>query len=289
MSNECRKVQARFLDFAEGLVRPSDAVAVRSHVARCPQCRQAWAQWQADELQLHGALGPVSPPRDIAGDVVAQLRAGPGRRAAPARCVARATPRWLLPAAAAGALLLVGLWALLGKRYEQVGEAAGVQGQVTARQRGARDLAPIQAGAPIYNGDQLLAGADSRLAVLLKDSSRLSLAEKTDVRLHAGAAQASYECGHELPHVCLTQGEVECELHGVRYFRAVGTPLGTAIVQGTRFRMKYVSDERVLLEVLEGMVVFSCPNGHIAVKPGSVWAIEGAQGIPMRVSRDAWK
>jgi len=288
MSNrECKETRALFLGLEEGGLTADEAAEARAHLAACPACGQAWERWQAQDQRLREALGPVPVPRDLAGAVVAQVRGDAARR----RSASRRTPalRWGVAAAAAAAFLAVGAWMLLGKRYEPVGQVGAVEGQVLARQRGARRPSALQAGATLYNGDELVAGIASRAALRFYDKSRLAVEESTTVQLHCRADGAEHDCSLELPHVCLHRGEVECELNSLRYFRAIGTPLGTAIVHGTKFRMRYVEGQRVLLEVLEGEVLFSSPGGQIAVRPGAVWAIEGASGVPRRLPGGVWK
>jgi len=286
-SGECEFTRARFLGLEEGSLGPEEAGRVRAHVAGCAGCRGAWERWEAEDRSLREALGAVPAPRDLAGAVVARVRKEAMRRAAPGRRVGLV--RWGAVAAAAAVLLALGGWMLLGKRYERIGQVAAVEGEVLARQRGARRATALRAGAVVYAGDELVAGVASRVAVEFYDRSRLALAERTGVQLHCGSGGEEHGCGLGLPHVCLRQGEVECELNSLRYFRAVGTPLGTAIVQGTRFRMKCVGEQRVLLEVLEGEVLFSCPGGQVVAGPGGVWAIEGTGGMPRRLPEGVWE
>ena len=283
---ECSLTRSRLLDLEDGRLAPDDAAAVRAHLAECAVCGKAWERWQADDRRLRSALRPVAVPRDLAGAAVARLRRG----GAPPLAARRRVPllRWGVAAAAAAALAAFGAWALLRPHYAPIGQLASVEGELMARQRGARRLAPVGAGATIYNGDELVAGLASRAAVAFYDKSRLALGESTGVELHSAGEGDGQDCGADLPHVCLRQGEVECELHSLRYFRAVGTPLGAAIVQGTRFRMKHVAGQRVLLEVLEGEVLFSSPNGQVSVRPGGVWAIEGTSDVPRRLPDGAW-
>lgn len=284
----CRFTQARFLDLEEGCLSPDAAVAVREHLRTCPACRQGWEHWQADDRRLREALRPVPAPGDLTGAALARIRRAGAVPAAPGR---RLALRWGLAAAAAAvAALAFGAWALLGRRYQELGQVAVVEGEVVARQRGARRFAPLRAGTTVFEGDELVSRAASRVAVTLYDNSRLALQASTTVRLHhvSGDEEAD-ACGFGLSHICLSQGEVECDLRSVRYFRAVGTPLGTAVVKGTRFRMRYVSKRRVLLEVLEGEVLFSCPMGQGKVGPGAVWAIDGPRGIPRRLEGVSWQ
>ena len=274
----CEAARERFVLLEDGQLPAADAAAVRAHLAACGGCRQAWEVWEAEGRALGEALRPVRVPRDVAGAAVAALRAqrvrglGAGRRV------------WLRVALAGAAVVLVAVGVVVYRagRYERVGRVAAAAGGALVRQCGARDSSEAGVGAAVYNGAQLLTGPGERLAVALADGSRLELGERTEVVL-SGKGQ-SEQCGHYLPHVCLHRGEVVCELRSLRYFRAVGTPLGTAIVEGTRFRMRYVAGQWAVLEVLEGVVRFSCPGGQVRAEAGSMWVVDTKVDLPRRVS-----
>jgi len=285
MSRDCDKARTRFLALEDATLGTEDATRVCAHLAECGECRRAWQEWQADGRLLGEALRPVEVPRDVAGAVVAQLRSGAAR---PRIAVQR---RWVLVgglAAAAAVLLALGALLLFGKRYEQIGRVASAEGQPLARQRGARYASPIAPGAPIYDGDELIADGRSQLEVGIDDGSRLTMRQMTELLLHSGQSRRRPDCGLEPPHVCLHEGEVVIDLKSTRRFCAVGTPLGTAFVRGTRFRMKYVNASRALLEVFEGEVIFSCPKGEARVTPGGIWVVDGAEGIPKPAPDLTW-
>jgi len=276
----CREVRKRFLVLEEGVLTPDEAEAVRVHLAECASCRAAWERWQDESRLLGQALRPVPMPRDVAGPAVAALRQEPVRRPARRRTVELA---WGVAVAAAAALLVVaGVMLLRGPEYRRIGQVASLLGQPMAQQRGARFASPLEGGKPVYDGDVLATGEGGELEVRFDDGSRLVLKESTELVL--SGVEAGGGCGHVLPHVCLRQGEVLCELRSVRYFRAVGTPLGSAIVDGTKFRVKYVCGVLTRLEVLEGEVRFSCPAGEVRALPGSVWVVEASVGAPRLVA-----
>jgi len=286
MNRECRMARDCFVASEEGALRADEAAALRAHLGACEDCRQAWERWRADDRALHAALTPLPAPRDFAGAVVGELRRTGAR---PAVVKPRGMLRWAAVGAAAAVVLVAGGWVLFARRYEKIGQVALIEGRVMARQRGASKASVLAAGATIYNGDELIADEASRLAVELYDRSRLMLGERSGVRLHSGTGDEEHDCNLGLSHVCLGRGEVECDVASLRYFRAVGTPLGTAIVHGTRFRMKYVAGDRVLLEVLEGEVLFSCPKGQVQVTPGAIWEVRDAVGLPQRSLIQTWK
>jgi len=280
MGTGCEAIRERFLALEERRMAPDEAGRVREHLAGCERCRQAWERWQADDRLLREGLAPVAPARDIAGAAVAAARSGQRTRRV---VLPRRVVRWGLVAAAALALLAVGGWWWLGTRYPRIGRVVVAEGRPMARQRGARFAKVVETGAPIYNWDELLVGEGGRLEVELRDGSWVRLGPKTEAKMSGSWSGSRRECGHRLPHVCLQQGVVECDLKSTRHFRAVGTPLGSAIVEGTRFRVQYVVGVRTVLEVFEGKVTFSCPRGEVRVGPGGVWMVDATEGIARRV------
>jgi len=274
----CDAVRARFVALEDGALPADEVAAVRAHLEGCEVCRGAWDVWVAESGKLRAALGPVRAPHDVAGAVVARLRAdkrsgGVGRQ----RLVVR-----VAMVAAAVVAVAVGVMVYWQKGYVRVGRVAVVTGRPLVRQRGARNSVVAARGEGVYDGAELMTAPGERLGVMLGDGSRLELGGDTEVVL-SGAGQGR-ECGHYLPHVCLHRGEVVCDLRSVRYFRGVGTPLGTAIVEGTRFRMRYVMGKWTVLEVLEGVVRFSCPGGVARAEAGTVWVVDSKVDVPRRVS-----
>ena len=273
----CRQAREWFLRSEERRLAPAEQLRMRAHLAQCAACRDEWARWQAEDRLLREALRPVPAPRDLAAEALAALRQ---RKARPRR----RRPRWAVAGlAAAAAVLLAVLAGVLWRprRYERVGQVAAMTGQPLVAQRGASFPSAIEAGVAVYDGAALFTGRGESLAVDFADGSRLTLSAGTEAQLSGQAARRS--CGHLLPHVCLRRGEVVCNLKSLRYFRAVGTPLGTAIVAGTEFRIRYVEGVRTELEVLEGEVRFSSPYGEARAPEGTVWVITAAEGVPRQV------
>jgi len=188
--------------------------------------------------------------------------------------------RWGL-AAAAAVLLVAGAFALLSKRYVQVGRVAALEGQPMARQRGARRASLVQIGSPVYDGDVLIAGKGSRLTLEVDDGSLLDVHPQTEAQLHGGASGAA--CARHFRHVCLHEGEVEFDVRSTNRFQGVGTPFGSVYVRGTKFKVTYESGVRTTLEVTEGEVTFSSERGEVTAGPGSVWAIDGPLSLPRLV------
>ncbi len=274
----CETVRKRFLALEEGALGAEAVRAVQEHLAACAACRAAWEGWQSDDRALREAMVPERPPRDVAGSALAVLRGEARSRRAARR---RAAVRWAA-AAAAALLAIVGVMTYRARRYERIGEVAAAEGQPQVRQRGGRGPAVARARTAIYNGAELLTAPGERLTLRFADGSRLVVAAGTKATL-SGAGYRR-DCGHTLPHVCLHRGEVLCELKSLRYFRGVGTPLGTAIVEGTTFRIRYVRGQWTLLEVLEGAVQFSCTGGEVRAEAGTTWVSDSRDLLPRKVS-----
>jgi ferric-dicitrate binding protein FerR (iron transport regulator) len=278
MDIDCRTVKGCFLDLEEGGLAPRNADALRAHLAACAACRQAWDQWQADDHALRGALRPVPVPRDLVAPVIA--RVGHAARV-PVSFTRRPIVRWAL-AAAAVVLVAVGATLWLRHRYERVGHVASIQGRPMAQHKGAGKASLVEIGSPIYDGDLLLAGKDCKMAVEMDDGSVLDVDPSTEAQL---CGRTSGEvCAHHFRHVCLRGGTVEFDVHSTRRFQGVGTPLGSVIVHGTRFRVTYVPGKRTVLEVIRGVVVFSAPKGEVRAEQGTVWEIDGEGGLPVQIA-----
>lgn len=274
----CDEVQEQFLRLEEGRLSPEHERVLRAHLSGCEVCRVKWAAWQVEGRLLGEALRPVSIPRDVAGDVAARLRRQAPRPASRRR---RLVLRWALTAAAAGLLLVLGRVLLLSPGHVQLGYFGVLAGRPLVAQRGARFVSVVEDGAEAYDGALLVTGEGERLVVRLADGSRLVLSEATEVRLSGGAAAA--ECGHLVPHVCLRRGEVLCTMSSMKYFRAVGTPLGTALLPAKEFSIRYEPGAWTRLEALAGAVRFSCPYGVAEVRVGEVWVVEAGDGVPRRL------
>ncbi len=273
----CEAVRERFLDLEGGGLAPPDERRVREHIEACEACRRAWEAWQVQGRALRDALGPVRPPRDVAGAALAELHAD---RRQQQRARGRVLMKWGAVAAAA-VLIAVGMALYRATRYERIGSVEEVVGRPQARQRGQARPGAINASDAVYNGAELVTAANEGLALRFDDGSRLVMSEGTKVQL-SGTGYLAH-CGHHLAHVCLLRGEVLCELKSLTYFRGVGTPLGTAIVEGTTFRVRY-QGRWTLLEVLEGTVKFSCPSGEVRANAGTTWVVDSRDLMPRKVS-----
>ena len=121
-------------------------------------------------------------------------------------------------------------------------------GQPVAQQRGAHYASVLGVGAGIYEDCRLLTGRAEGAELSFEDGSQLVVMEGADVRLDCAGAGGA---GHRLPHVCLSRGEVFCDLKGTQFFRGVGTPLGTVLSPAGKFHVRYVPDLMLLVQLVE--------------------------------------
>jgi hypothetical protein len=85
-------------------------------------------------------------------------------------------------AAQIGSLLVLALFAVAASAANQViGTVRSVEGTASVQRAGV--ATPAQVGLPIGETDVLQTGADGRLAVILKDDTRLSLGPDSEVRV----------------------------------------------------------------------------------------------------------
>jgi hypothetical protein len=172
--------------------------------------------------------------------------------------------RWVVVAATAAVLLLVGAYVYFSNRPAMT--IAGLQGAVTV-QRGAKSL-PVRSGQHIYVGDTVRVPAGGAANLVWKgEPTRLQLGEATDLKL-LGRARGK-EFG--LPSGRL-QAAVAKQAQG-RPLR-VRTSQADAIVVGTQFQIE-ASPAATRLDVSEGAVVlrkerlaFPSDNKEITVQAG---------------------
>ena len=167
-------------------------------------------------------------------------------------------------------VVVLGIAAAAGAQ-ERVGAVASLEGQAQARHRGAPEDVALAAGADVLLGDRLRTLADSRLKVLLRDESVLTLAADSELTVDeqsVGAAPTSA--------LSLAAGAVRAVVSpgyrasGARF--EVETPTAVAGVRGTTFQVTYDATGEVT-EVLgvEGIVLVRAradAGGRRAVRIG---------------------
>ena len=281
---DCRQVQKSFLALEEGRLDAAGAAKVRGHLSVCPECRAAWEGWQADARLLRDALAPARAPRNAVEAAMAAIRLPAPKRSG----VRRLAVGWQVAAVAAAAILVVGaVMILTGGRTRRVGEVVSLTGQPLAQQRGAHYASALGLGAGIYEGCRLMTGAQDEAELSFKDGSRLVVKQGAEVKLDSlGEGQGG--TGHGLPHICLSRGEVLCDLKSPQYFRCVGTPLGCVFTGGGRFRVRYVPETMLVVQLLDGAGVLSYGAGETRLNPGDIWVLEPGTSKPWQAPGTIW-
>jgi len=175
----------------------------------------------------------------------------------------------------AAALLAVAVGAPAAAQ-EEVGAVAAVVGTAEALHPGATGWAALAAGAPVLLGDQLRTGAASKLKVLFRDDSVLTLAPNAQLTVNeqvvptaGGASRFSLTVGTVRAVVSEQYGRA-----GARF--EVETPTAVAGVRGTSFIAQYdASLEETTVVGLEDVTnvrskVDATGRRAVDLKPGEV-------------------
>jgi hypothetical protein len=96
--------------YALGALEEAEAALVQAHVRECEVCQKELAGFAEVTTRLEH-LGPVQPPPELRGRVLAAVRQEANDRAAPRRTPLRLRPQWLW-ASAFVVLLAVQVWLL---------------------------------------------------------------------------------------------------------------------------------------------------------------------------------
>lgn len=97
-------------DFVARALEPADEELFRQHLERCAECRDAVAALERELRWLPLAVTPVAPRPGFTHRVVREIAGGGMRERRPR------TPRWLVPLAAAAALLAAVAFGVKGQR-----------------------------------------------------------------------------------------------------------------------------------------------------------------------------
>jgi anti-sigma factor RsiW len=275
--DDCRPYRDAFLDMADGRLGADEARRLRDEIGSCEACKQAWETWQQDDRALASSLRAEVAQADIAGPVLAVIRR---RQDEPVRPFSR--PLFVRLAAAAVLLLAVGGVYLIARNGPpRVGTVEATAGHPTTVRPGTVEATAALQATAVLDGAIWRTGAGDEVRIQFNDGSRLLVKPGADVRLHGEASQCAL--GNRLPHMCLRRGEVELDLKSTALYRAVGTPLGTAMAEQARFAVAYEPNAKTTIRVMSGRVVFSCPAREVVAWPGNTWVVEVGVGIPRLV------
>jgi hypothetical protein len=196
----------------------------------------------------------------------------------------------MIPDRVRGIATLVGavvLLAALGARAEEVGAVAEIEGQAEIMRAGGAEWAPLKAGDGVQLGDQVRTPAGSKLKLLFRDDSVLTLAPssllKVDEQVLGTAAPVS--------RFSLFLGTIRAivtDRYGTAGARfEVETPTAIAGVRGTGFITAYDSgrEETTVLGLFDTTAVRSKvdPGGarEVRVGPGQMTKV-GRGSYPVR-------
>jgi ferric-dicitrate binding protein FerR (iron transport regulator) len=241
----CAGFRAQLNAYAEGRLSGNARVLLEDHLARCPECRRAFAE-------MRGERKTVAMPQRHAG--ILQRYRG-----------------W---AAAAGIALAV-LYAGRG-RIDNMLAPSGPRAtvQMAAGELYRLPAGSLQPGAALAEGEVVRTGPGSRAVLRLADGSWVELNERTELFVHAAWSGQT---------VHLTRGDVIVQAAKQKRGRLmVATRDATASVKGTVFAVSTGLAGSVV-SVLEGSVEVVQPGGAALLKPGQTAASTPAlQGVTVR-------
>lgn len=136
------------------------------------------------------------------------------------------------------ALLLLLTCASLARAQEKVGSAAALEGKAEVLHKGAAAWAPLAAGDPVFVGDQLRTLADSKLKVVFREDSVLSLAANSTMAVTEQTAAPAPVSSFSLMLGTLKAIVTEKYAEPRARFE-VETPTAVAGVRGTGFIATY--------------------------------------------------
>ena len=241
----CAGFRAELGAYAEGRLSGSQRMLLEDHLARCPECRKAFAE-------MRGERKVVAMPQRHAG--VLQRYRG-----------------WAI----AAGIALVALYAGRG-RIDNLLAPSGpratvemVAGELYRLPEGA-----LQAGQTLAEGEVVRTAPGSRAVLRLADGSAVELNERTELFVHAAWSGQT---------VHLNRGDVIVQAaKQKRGHLMVATRDATASVKGTVFAVSTGLTGSVV-SVVEGSVEVAQPSGTSLLKPGQTAASTPAlQGVTVK-------
>jgi len=180
---------------------------------------------------------------------------------------------WLIFALLAGLLLPTRLAAMA--EGPAVGKLVSCQGQVAVRRGGATQWEPAQVEQPLFAGDAVRTGYNSRAAILCIDESQLKLNENTIVVLKSISPSPRLQPvtpAKEQPppasHYEVPEGEIWLRNKHDKFRFELDTPAVTATIRGTELNIKVQRNGTTSVILLEGNVCLTNPQGEVCLVPG---------------------
>lgn len=166
------------------------------------------------------------------------------------------------------AVCLLSLLAVRAEAQSEAGVCAGVQGTVEVQRDGQWEPASI--GSPVFVGDRIRTGAQSRVAIVLRDDSVLNVAPNSHLAL--ATQEFDESARHYRSLVELAHGKVRVWVSA--YYEAprarfeVETPTAVVLVRGTQFIATY--DDGADLSEVVGIAGEVEVNARLAVMGAGV-------------------
>jgi hypothetical protein len=162
-------------------------------------------------------------------------------------------------------LLLLGVACLPGRSWGQedqrIGTVLAVDGTATVRAANATPPEPLQFRAAIFQNDTVRTQANSKVKILLRDDSIMTLAENSEIQFTEFLLNP--EAQQRRTIVSLTLGKlrvVTTKIFGAGSATEVRTANTVAGVRGTTFIVIFVPPEETEVAVLDGVVAVRNPN-----------------------------
>jgi hypothetical protein len=146
-----------------------------------------------------------------------------------------------------------------GQEEQRIGTVLAVEGTAEVRAANATTWEPLQFRAAVFPNDTVRTAADSKVKILLRDDSMMTLAERSEMQL----TEFLLTPQQRRTIVSLTLGKlrvVTTRIFGAGSATEVRTANTVAGVRGTTFVVMFIPPEETEVAVLDGVVTVRNPN-----------------------------
>jgi hypothetical protein len=146
-----------------------------------------------------------------------------------------------------------------GQEDQRIGTVLAVEGTAEVRAANATTWEPLQFRAAVFPNDTVRTAADSKVKILLRDDSMMTLAERSEMQL----TEFLLTPQQRRTIVSLTLGKlrvVTTRIFGAGSATEVRTANTVAGVRGTTFVVMFIPPEETEVAVLDGVVTVRNPN-----------------------------
>src|SRR5919197_191086 len=148
-----------------------------------------------------------------------------------------------------------------GQEDQRIGTVLAVEGTATVRAANATTPEPLQFRAAIFPNDTVRTAADSKVKILLRDDSIMTLAENSEMQFTEFLLNPESQQRRTI--VSLTLGKlrvVTTKIFGAGSVTEVRTANTVAGVRGTTFIVIFVPPDETDVAALDGVVAVRNPN-----------------------------